>query len=112
MLRWDGRAAVQRGDRLRLEVAGRSFSHLTVVTPQDAERLRILYSGALTPESGLLPTSWQVDDCGESETLIVIFSHRPLGDPESLRSELRRSELRRSDLSVRELVLPKAGQVR
>lgn len=104
VVRWDGRAAVQSGDRLRLELAAPGYSQVTVATPQGEGLLRVLYSGRLAADSpALLPTSWQVDGSGESETLVVIFSHRPLGA-----SELRRAELHRSDLTVRELVLPKA----
>lgn len=104
VVRWDGRAAVQSGDRLRLELAAPGYSQVTVATPQGEGLLHVLYSGPLAADSpALLPTSWQVDGSGESETLVVVFSHRPLGS-----SELRRAELHRSDLTVRELVLPKA----
>lgn len=75
---WDGRAAIQPGDRLRLEVSPAGFAHVGVFTPT-GERLLPLYHAEL-PGTAVLPPAWEVDRAPGPEILVVVLSDRPVAD--------------------------------
>lgn len=82
VLLWDGKAALQPHDRIRLEVAGGGFPLVTVATPAEGGGLTSLvplYSGPLRPDVPTqLPASWTLDDRRGVELLYVILSEQPL----------------------------------
>jgi len=77
---WDGRAPLYPRDRIRLEVAGAGFRHVTVASPKGTgASLTSLYTGPLRMDAPTqLPASWTLDEARGTETLHVILSHRPL----------------------------------
>lgn len=72
---WNGRAAVQPGDALRLHITASGFNFVTVCT-SDSSGPRVLYSGRI--EQSLLPVSFAVDQDGKQEQLWVVFSNEAL----------------------------------
>jgi len=102
---WDGRAPIQAGDHLQLEVAAGGFSRVTVAsTGADAE---LLYSGPIDPDRpAMLPRSFAVDSRPGTERLALGLSRQEL-TTEALvaaAAEHRRDSM----LWTTELVLTKA----
>jgi hypothetical protein len=81
---WQQDHFVMPGDRLRIEVAGAGFEHITVLSSGASERKRQrLYDAPIAPRgSALLPVAWQVDDAPGDETLVVVLSPAALSEDE------------------------------
>lgn len=121
VLRWEEGSVIHVGDKLRLEVSPWPHAHgkflhtyvsvATASTPEAGAPLRVLYRGVVDQDTPLLlPTSWEVDNQGHHESLIVIWSHQPLRSDSLTRSELAASASsadRAQRLLWRELLLPK-----
>jgi hypothetical protein len=74
---WDGRSAIQVGDRIQLEVAPGGFSRLTVASIGDETEL--LYAGPIEPaRPAMLPVSFLVDARPGAERLVLGLSRRAL----------------------------------
>jgi len=75
---WVPPEPVRPGDLLRLEVISDGFSHVTVATPASGA-WTVLFEGEVPPDREFdLPSSWRVDEAGEVEELLVIFSRQRL----------------------------------
>lgn len=121
VLRWEEGTVIHSGDKLRLEVSPWTHTHgtflhtyVSVATASSSEAsapLRVLFRGTVEKDSPLLlPASWEVDDQGHHESLVVVWSHQPLRADSLTRKELAASA-NSTDyaqrLIWRELVLPK-----
>lgn len=121
VLRWEEGSVIHAGDKLRLEVSPWLHTHgkflhtyvsvATASTSDVTAPLRVLYRGVVDQDTPLLlPTSWEVDNQGHHESLVVIWSHQPLLSDSLTRSELAASASstdRAQRLIWRELLLPK-----
>jgi hypothetical protein len=74
--KWDGLTPVDVGDALRVEVDPGSFAYVAVVNAGRAGSPDVLFAGARPP--GLVPGAWAVDETGRAESMVVLFSRRPL----------------------------------
>jgi hypothetical protein len=103
---WDGRAALEPGDSLRLKVVAEGFRHVVVATPgPDRRGLVTLYAGPVAATgSELLPTSFRVDDSPGPERLTILLGRKRLTPAELARIS---PGTRTSDLWTIELVLAK-----
>ena len=103
---WDGHAAVETGDGVRLKLSSQGFSHVAVATI-DGPELTELYIGRLSDGETLLPASWTVDEDAGTEHLAVVFSRRPVSRLE-LRSAVQ-AQLRNGEIWATTLEIPKRG---
>jgi len=103
---WDGHAAVETGDGLRLKLSSQGFSHIAVAT-MDGPEVTELYAGRLSDGETLLPASWTVDEDAGTEHLAVVFSRRPVSRVE-LRSAAQ-TQLRSREIWATTLEIPKRG---
>ena len=100
---WDGRAPLQAGDYLQLQVDSEGFRYLAVSSPGQAAPL---YSGPVDPDKpAFLPESWRVDDSPGDERLVLALSQRPLATEElqAAATRLRRD----TEVWTTALTLPK-----
>ena len=72
---WDGQATIRPHDQLRLKVVPEGYRHVTVFTPNNIARLKMIYSARIDPrQPHLLPRAWRVDDSGSDERLVVVLA--------------------------------------
>jgi len=100
---WDG-AALEPGDRIRLEVAPEEFAHVSVFLEGEGSATP-LYQGPVQAHArSVLPKAWQLDATSSAERIVVLFSDRTLA-PAEAEAQLRRPDPKRA--CVVRLTLPK-----
>lgn len=87
---WDGESPVLPGDRLRIRISPRGFTHVALASRTPDGRLHPLFDGAVgEAEEFLVPGSWEIDDQGGQEELVIGLDHGPV----DLESATWRTEL-------------------
>lgn len=76
---WDGESPVLPGDRLRIRISPRGFTHVALASRTPDGRLHLLFDGAVgEAEEFLIPGSWEIDDQGGQEELVIGLDHGPV----------------------------------
>lgn len=76
---WDGKSALQPGDRLRLKVDPGSFRHIAVYSAKETTPPEPLYEGEVLPgHISTLPDAWELDAEPGAERLFVVLSQEPM----------------------------------
>lgn len=76
---WDGESPVLPGDRLRIRISPRGYRHVALASRAQNGRLTPLFEGAVgEAEDFLIPGSWEVDDQGGQEELVIGLGNVPV----------------------------------
>lgn len=75
---WDGVQPLQPGDAVQLKLQAAGFARVTVGSIDGGE-VHSLYEGATSPNAAtLLPDAFTLDASARDESLLVVFSQRPV----------------------------------